>query len=84
MDQLRASIVEGTTDSIPDGVRQAVLDRIKASGFSRRCACLYDSDYGFQGYESHSYSDGDDEVDDYEECSSFTMGAPTRDCVRAD
>jgi hypothetical protein len=57
-------------DSIPDVVRQAVLDRIKSSGFSRRCPCLYDTDYGFQGYESHSYSNGADEVDDYDERNS--------------
>lgn len=42
MDLLRAGIVEGSIDSIPEAVRQAVLDRIKASGFSRRCRCLYD------------------------------------------
>jgi hypothetical protein len=70
MDQLRAGIVGGTIDSVPDNVRQAVLDRIKSSGFSRRCPCLYDSDYGFQGYESHSYSNGADEVDDYDERNS--------------
>lgn len=66
MDQLRAGIVEGSIDSIPEVVRQAALDRIKTSGFSRRCPCLYDSEYGFQGYESHSYSTGNDEVDDYD------------------
>ena len=69
MEQLRAGIVEGTIDSIPDIVRQAVLDRIKTSGFSRRCPCLYDSDYGFRGYESHSYSSSDD-VDDYDSRNS--------------
>lgn len=52
MDELRAGIVEGTIDSIPDVVRKAVLDRIKDTGFSRRCPCLYDPDQGFQGYES--------------------------------
>jgi hypothetical protein len=55
MDELRAGIVEGTIDSIPDAVRQAVLDRIQASGFSRRCPCLYDADFGFKGYETHSF-----------------------------
>jgi len=70
MDQLRAGIVEGTIDSAPDHIREAVLDHIQASGFSRRCPCLYDSDYGFQGYESHSYSNGDDDVDDYDERNS--------------
>lgn len=70
MDELRSGIVAGTIDSIPDVVRQAVLDRIKASGFSRRCPCLYDSDYGFQGYQSHTYSNRDDEVDDYDERNS--------------
>ena len=54
----------------PDVVRQAVLDRIKTSGFSRRCPCLYDPEHGFQGYESHSYSNGEDEVDDYDERNS--------------
>jgi hypothetical protein len=29
-------------------------------GFSRRCPCLYDPDYGFQGYETHSFGDDDD------------------------
>lgn len=70
MDELRAGIVEGSIDSIPDVVRQAVLDRIKASGFSRRCPCLYDPEHGFQGYASHSYSNGADEVDDYDERNS--------------
>jgi hypothetical protein len=72
MDQLRAGIAGGTIDSIPESVRQAVLDRIKSLGFSRRCPCLYDSDYGFQGYASHSYSNGDDDVDDYDERNSVT------------
>jgi hypothetical protein len=70
MEQLRVGIVEGTIDSIPDIVREAVLDRIKSSGFSRRCPCLYDAEHGFQGYESHSYSNGDDDVDDYDERNS--------------
>lgn len=70
MEQLRAGIAEGSIDSIPEPVRQAVLDRIKASGFSRRCPCLYDPEFGFQGYESHSYSNGNDEVDDYDERNS--------------
>jgi hypothetical protein len=72
MEELRPGIVEGTIDSIPDTVREAVLDRIKAVGFSRRCPCLYDSEYGFQGYESHSFSNGDDDVDDYDERNSVT------------
>lgn len=67
MDQLRACIVEGSIDSIPDVVRQTVLDHIQTSGFSRRCPCLYDPEHGFKGYESHSYSNGDHEVDDYDE-----------------
>jgi hypothetical protein len=58
MDELRTGIVGGTIDSIPDVVREAVLDHIKTSGFARRCPCLYDPDHGFQGYESHSYSHG--------------------------
>lgn len=57
MDQLRSGIVDGSIESIPDAVSQAVLDRIKTSGFSRRCPCLYDPEFGFQGYESHSFSD---------------------------
>ncbi len=65
MEQLRAGIAEGSIDSIPEVVRQAVLDRIKRLGFSRRCPCLYESEYGFQGYESHSFG-GDDDVDDYD------------------
>jgi hypothetical protein len=78
LDQLRAGIVDGSIDSIPDVVRQSVLDRIKASGFSRRCPCLYDSDYGFQGYESHSYSNGDDDEVDYDERNSV------KDCELCD
>ena len=70
MDLLRAGIVDGSIDSIPDVVREAVLDRIKTSGFARRCPCLYDSDYGFQGYQSHSYAIDDDEMDDYDERNS--------------
>nr|MBA2725937.1 hypothetical protein [Actinomycetota bacterium] len=34
--------------------------------------CLYNSEYGFQGYESHSYSNGDGDVDDYDERNSLT------------
>lgn len=78
MDQLRTGIVEGTMDSIPDVVRQAVLDRIKASGFSRRCPCLYDPECGFQGYESHSYTNGEAEVDGYDERNSV------KDCELCD
>ncbi|MDP9067929.1 MAG: hypothetical protein M3N53_06250 [Actinomycetota bacterium] len=48
IDQLRAGIAGGSIYLIPDAVRQAVLDRIKRSGFSRRCPCLYDPDYGFR------------------------------------
>ncbi len=70
MDELRSGIVEGSIDSIPDVLRQAVLDHIKTSGFSRRCPCLYDPEYGFQGYESHSFSNGEAEVDDYDERNS--------------
>ena len=70
MEQLRSGIANGSMDSIPDVVRQAVLDRIKASGFSRRCPCLYDPEHGFQGYQSHSYSNGEAEVDDYDERNS--------------
>jgi hypothetical protein len=66
-EEVRAAIEGGSIDSIPSAVRAAVLDRIKESGFSRRCPCLYDPQFGFQGYESHSYSsDEDDEVDDYD------------------
>jgi hypothetical protein len=72
MEELRAGIVEGTIDSIPDHVREAVLDRLKSSGFARRCPCFYDSEYGCQGYQSHSFSNGDDEVDDYDERNSVT------------
>ncbi|MGI8775661.1 MAG: hypothetical protein ACR2KQ_11775 [Actinomycetota bacterium] len=67
MEQLRAGIVDGSIDSIKDDVRRFVLDRIKGVGFSRRCPCLYDSEHGFEGYESHSYaSDEGDDVDDYD------------------
>jgi hypothetical protein len=72
MDELRVGIVEGSIDSIPDVVRYAVLDRIKASGFSRRCPCLYDTERGFRGYESHSYANGADYVDDYDERNGVT------------
>jgi len=65
MDELRGGIVEGTIDSIPEVVRQSVLDRIQRSGFSRRCPCLYDPEHGFRGYESHSYASDEDD-DDYD------------------
>lgn len=65
MEQLRAGLADGSIDSIPDVVREAMLDRIKASGFSRRCPCLYDPEHGFQGYETHSLN-GDDDVEDYD------------------
>jgi hypothetical protein len=52
-------------------VHQAVLDRIRDLGFSRRCPCLYDTGYGFRGYDTHSYAgDEDDDVDDYDERNS--------------
>ena len=70
MEELRAGIADSSIDSVPDTIRQAVLDRIKTLGFERRCPCLYDSEYGFQGYESHSYSDAA-EVDDYDERNSL-------------
>jgi len=60
MEQLRAGIADGSIDSIPDVVRQAVLARIKDLGFSRRCPCLYDTEHGFQAYESHSYGSAED------------------------
>lgn len=65
VEELRARIADGSTDSIPDVVRKAVLDRIKTAGFSRRCPCLYDAEFGFQGYGTHSFT-GDDDVDDYD------------------
>ena len=63
-------IVDGSINSISEVVRDAVLDRIKASGFSRRCPCFSDPDHGFQGYKSHSSSNGEDGVDDYDERNS--------------
>ncbi len=72
MEHLRGGIADGSIDSIPERVRQAGLNRIKSSGFSRRCPCVYDAKHGFQGYESHSYSNGDDDVDDYDERNSVT------------
>ena len=71
MEQLRSGIAEGSIDSIPDVVRRAVLDRIKASGFSRRCPCVYDPEHGFRGYESHSYSNSEDDVGDYDARNSL-------------
>lgn len=71
MEELRAGIAAGSTDSIPNAVRQAALDRITRLGFSRRCPCLYDAEHGFQGYESHSYaSEEDDDDDDYDKRNS--------------
>ena len=70
MDELRAGILDGSIDLIPDLVREAVLDRIKNLGFERRCPYLYDPEHGFQGYETHSFSDGDSEVDDYDKRNS--------------
>lgn len=67
MDELRVGITDGTIDSVPGEVRQAVLDRIQRLGFSRRCPCLYDPVHGFRGYETHAYgSDEDEDVDDYD------------------
>lgn len=65
MEELRVGIADGSIDSIPDGIRSFVLDRIKSQGFARRCPCLYDPAFGFQGYETHSFGTGDD-VDDYD------------------
>ena len=65
LEHLRARITDGSADAIQDAVRQAVLDRIKTSGFSRRCPCLYDPAFGFQGYHTHSFG-GDDDLDDYD------------------
>lgn len=70
MEALRAGIAAGSIDSIPEVVRRAVLDRIQASGFSRRCPCLYGPEHGFEGYESRSYSSGEDVVHDYGERNS--------------
>ena len=69
MEELRTGIGDGTIDSIPDVVRTFVLDRIKALGFSRRCPCLYDAAYGFQGYDSHAFGVHED-IDDYDIRSS--------------
>ena len=33
-------------------------------------SCLYDPEHGFLGYESHSYSNGNAKVDDYDERNS--------------
>jgi hypothetical protein len=58
-DELGAAIASGI-DSLPEVVRNAVLDRLESNGFARRCPCLYDADHGFQGYGSHSWgSDGE-------------------------
>jgi len=65
MEELRTGIANRSIDSIPDEIRRAVQDRIKAAGFSRRCPCLYDTEYGFQGYESHSLG-ADEDIDDYD------------------
>ena len=63
MDQLRAGISDASIDSIPDDIRDFVLDRIESQGFSRRCPCLYDSEHGFQGYETRQFGPEDDDVD---------------------
>ncbi len=65
LEQLRIGVADGSIDCIPDEVRRFVLDRIKASGFSRRCPCLYDAEHGFQGYGTHTFG-GVDEFDDYD------------------
>ncbi len=64
-EELRVGIADGSIDTIPDEIRTFVLERIKSQGFSRCCPCLYDSDYGFHGYEPHSFG-GDDDIDDYD------------------
>jgi hypothetical protein len=65
-ERLRAGIADGSIDCLPAGVRAAVLYRIKSSGFSRRCPCLYDPAHGFQGYETHSFAGDDEDVDAYD------------------
>lgn len=69
MDELRTGIANGAIDAIPNEIRCFVLERIKQQGFSRRCPCLYDSEYGFEGYGAHSFG-GDDDVDEYDERNS--------------
>ena len=64
---LLTGIAEGTIDRIPEVIRDAVLDRIRRLGFSRRCPCLYDEAYGFGGYESHRF-DEDDSSNAVSEC----------------
>lgn len=63
MEELRAGIANGTIESIPEAIRCFVLERFKSQGFSRRCPCLYDEAYGFQGYETHSFDCDDDDLD---------------------
>lgn len=67
---LLAGIAERRIDSIPDIVRQPVLDRIQDLGFSRRCPCLYDAAYGFKGYDNHSLGSVDDDEEDYDSRNS--------------
>lgn len=55
MEKLRAGIADGSIDSMPEAVR-FVLERMRSTGFSRRCPCLYDAAFGFQGYEANSYA----------------------------
>lgn len=62
VEELRAGIAIGMIDSIPEEIRCFVLERIKSHGFTRRCPCLYDEAYGFQGYNTHSFG-SDDDVD---------------------
>ena len=61
-EELRAGIADGTIDSIPEAVRRFVLERIKRLGFARRCPCLYDPAYGFEGYDAPSSGEEDPDV----------------------
>ncbi|MDP8932144.1 MAG: hypothetical protein M3O70_27140 [Actinomycetota bacterium] len=40
MEELRSGMADGSIDSIPDGVRGFVLERMTSGGFSRRCPCI--------------------------------------------
>ena len=68
MEKLRTGIKDGSIDSIPDVVRAATLQRIESLGFSERCKCLYDPDFGFKGYDLLL----DDEERDLDEQNSVT------------
>lgn len=61
-DVLWAAIAAESADPIPAAVRESYLAGILDAGLVRRCPCLYDPDYGFQGYDSHSWdrTDGRD------------------------